>query len=84
MRIWGLPTGPLVLAFIIGGMLETSMRQSLLLSDNGFLIFVQRPGSLAFLALCVLLVASALTGARPKRRSRVPRVSREPRQKARS
>ncbi|MFC9334268.1 tripartite tricarboxylate transporter permease [Arthrobacter sp. NPDC057009] len=82
MRIWGLPTGPLVLAFIIGGMLETSMRQSLLLSDNGFLIFVQRPGALVLLALCVLLVISAITGARPKRRAKVAPLSLQPRQKA--
>ncbi|MGO1739936.1 MAG: tripartite tricarboxylate transporter permease [Actinomycetaceae bacterium] len=63
MRVWGFPPGPLVLAFILGGMLETAMRQSLLMSDDGFLIFVQRPGSGLLVAICVAMVAFSAVGA---------------------
>ncbi|OZD08708.1 hypothetical protein CH253_20840 [Rhodococcus sp. 06-156-3C] len=33
LRTWGIPAGSLVLA-VIGGLLETSVRQSLILSDS--------------------------------------------------
>lgn len=72
MRVWGFPPGPLVLAFILGAMLETSMRQSLLLSDDGFLIFLQRPGSLVLLGLCAaMMLASAIGAVRQHGRRRV-------------
>lgn len=69
MRIWGFPPGPLVLAFILGGLLETSLRQSLLLGDEGFLIFLQRPGSLALIAVSVLLIGASTFSAVRKRRA---------------
>jgi putative tricarboxylic transport membrane protein len=69
MRIWGFPPGPLVLAFILGGLLETSLRQSLLLGDEGFLIFLQRPGSLALIAVSVLLIGASTFSAVGKRRA---------------
>jgi putative tricarboxylic transport membrane protein len=69
MRIWGFPSGPLVLAFILGGLLETSLRQSLLLGDEGFLIFLQRPGSLALIAVSLLLIGASTFSAVRKRRA---------------
>ena len=50
--------GPMVLAFVLGPMIEASMRQSLLMSGGSFSIFVTRPISLALLALFALLVIS--------------------------
>lgn len=50
--------GPMVLAFVLGPMIEASMRQSLLMSGGSFSIFVTRPISLTLLALFALLAIS--------------------------
>jgi putative tricarboxylic transport membrane protein len=47
---------PLVLALVLGPMLEEALRQSLILSQGNFSIFVSRPLSLSFLILAVLLL----------------------------
>lgn len=59
LRKFGYEVGPLVLAFILGGILETSLRQSLLISGGDFAVFVTRPvssGILAVIAVLVLIV----------------------------
>lgn len=48
------PIAPLVIAFVIGGQLETSLRQSLILSDNSPLIFFTRPISLVLMLTAVV------------------------------
>jgi putative tricarboxylic transport membrane protein len=53
---------PLVLAVVLGPMLEEAFRQSLMLSKGNFKIFVSRPLSLCFLiTACVLLVIPMVT-----------------------
>ena len=47
--------GPLVLAFVLGPMIEASMRQSLLMSGGSFSIFLTRPISMALIGLFALL-----------------------------
>ena len=47
---------PLVLALVLGRMLESNFRQSLILARGDFSIFVSRPISLAFLAVAALLL----------------------------
>ena len=42
---------PLILAFVLGPMFETNLRQSLLLSKGSFLIFVNRPISAVFIGV---------------------------------
>jgi putative tricarboxylic transport membrane protein len=49
--------GPLVLAFVLGPMVEQAMRQSLLMSGGSFAIFVQRPISLGLIGLFAVLAA---------------------------
>lgn len=49
--------GPLVLAFVLGPMVEQAMRQSLLMSGGSFAIFVTRPISLALIGLFAVLAA---------------------------
>jgi putative tricarboxylic transport membrane protein len=51
---------PLVLAFVLGPMLETAMRRSLILSDGSFQIFVTRPISAAFILLALAALAAPL------------------------
>jgi putative tricarboxylic transport membrane protein len=47
---------PLVLALVLGRMLETTLRQSLILSRGDFSIFVTRPISLGFLIVAAILL----------------------------
>ena len=51
---------PLILAFILGPMMETALRQSLVLSKGSFLIFISRPISAVplILAIAILLFAA--------------------------
>lgn len=52
------PTAPMVIAIILGSMVEESMRQSLILSDGSGMIFLTRPISLVFFILTVFVTVS--------------------------
>ena len=62
---------PLVLAFVLGPMLEQNLRQSLLLSDGRLSIFLARPLSLGSLLLCLLLLLSAVLPSLQRKRRMV-------------
>lgn len=47
---------PLVLAFILGPMLETSLQQSLIISQGNFMIFLNRPISAVCFVITLLLL----------------------------
>jgi putative tricarboxylic transport membrane protein len=51
---------PLVLAFVLGPMLENAMRQSLLISRGSLSIFFERGISLTCLILALLLLVSSV------------------------
>ena len=65
MRRTGLNPAAFVIAFVLTGGAEQALRQSLLLSDDGWLIFAQRPVAAAFL---LLGAAVLLLRVRPRRR----------------
>ncbi|MDI7261631.1 MAG: tripartite tricarboxylate transporter permease, partial [Thermodesulfobacteriota bacterium] len=46
---------PLLLAFILGPMMETSLRQSLIVGKGSFLIFFQRPISGVLMSVAIFL-----------------------------
>ena len=57
---------PLILAMVIGPMMEEALRQSLILSTGSFAIFVTRPISAGFiLASALLLLLPLLARRRP-------------------
>jgi putative tricarboxylic transport membrane protein len=56
------PRAPLVLALVLAPLLESSLRQSLLLSFGSLKIFVERPLAAALLACVVLSLALPLVG----------------------
>jgi putative tricarboxylic transport membrane protein len=67
-RKFGYEPAPLVLAFVLGPMLENNLRKSLILSQGSFDIFVTRPISLACLVLAaVALLLAVLPGLSAKR-----------------
>jgi putative tricarboxylic transport membrane protein len=59
MKRYGFEPAVLVLAFVIGPIMEQSLRQSLLLGDGSFAIFVTRPIAVVLLAAGALLILSS-------------------------
>ena len=59
---------PLLLGFVLGPMIEENLRRALLISHGDPVVFVQRPISVTFLVLSVLLLASMLAPAIRKTR----------------
>lgn len=57
MRRYGFPVAPVVLAIVLGEMIETAFRRSLILSDGSYGIFVGRP-----MALVILLISALSVG----------------------
>jgi putative tricarboxylic transport membrane protein len=72
MRIYGYPPAPLVLALVLGPMLEKALRQSLQMSLGNPQIFVTRPVSAAILAFALVAVVYPLfADMRARRRRRL-------------
>jgi putative tricarboxylic transport membrane protein len=71
MRKFGYEPAPLVLAFVLGPMMENNLRKALISSHGDFWVFVQRPISLVCLLLALLLLASAALPALRSRRERI-------------
>ena len=55
MSKFGYPQAPMVIAVILGPLLEGGLRKALIMSDGSYLIFLQRPISLALLTLMALI-----------------------------
>jgi putative tricarboxylic transport membrane protein len=62
---------PLVFAFVLGPMFETNLRQSLLLSNGSFVVFITHPISAACLIASLLLLITALIPPIRKKRERL-------------
>jgi putative tricarboxylic transport membrane protein len=60
MKKFAFEPAPLVLAFVLGPLLETALRRSLILSDGSFSIFLQRPISAVFILLSVVVLVAPL------------------------
>jgi putative tricarboxylic transport membrane protein len=56
MKKLSLEAAPLVLAFVLGPMMETALRQSLIKSKGSFIIFFSRPIS----AICILIALALM------------------------
>ncbi|MDQ8729104.1 tripartite tricarboxylate transporter permease [Bradyrhizobium sp. LHD-71] len=70
MRLYGYPAAPLVLALVLGPMLEKALRQSLQMSLGSTEIFVTRPVSAFILALALLALLFPLMAAMRARRGK--------------
>jgi putative tricarboxylic transport membrane protein len=68
LKKFGFDPAPLVLGLVIAPLFEMSLRQSLIMSNGNWLIFVQRPIALVLMiAVAVLLAMSALSLLRAQR-----------------
>ncbi|MGI0133902.1 MAG: tripartite tricarboxylate transporter permease, partial [Candidatus Micrarchaeaceae archaeon] len=60
MTKFGFPQAPMVLAFVLGPIMETSLRQSLIMSRGDFLMFWTSPISCALMTVFVIVVSIPL------------------------
>jgi putative tricarboxylic transport membrane protein len=77
MRKFRYECAPLVLAFIMGPILEQNLRQALLMSHGSFIIFVTRPISAVTLAIAFLLLLSNVLPSMKKKREKVEEILKE-------
>lgn len=59
-RLAQYPLAPIVIGGILGPLLENNYRKSLLLTDDGILIFLQRPVALVLLIANAIMIAGSL------------------------
>jgi len=71
MRKCDYEPAPLVLAYVLGERLEQALRQSLMMSNGSFGIFVSRPISAICLAIGAFLLITSFTGYSKKKRSQI-------------
>ena len=57
LRLYDFPMQPLILAFVLGGLMEENLRRSLLISDGSWNFLWNRP-----LTLCIMIVILAIVG----------------------
>ena len=75
MRRHDYPLAPAVLGLVLGGIMEQSLRQALILSDGSYWTLVDRPLSLVLLILSgISLAAPYLIGALRRLRAAAPAV----------
>lgn len=68
MRLFSFPAPPFILAFILGGMMEQSFRQSLTISNGDLMIFITNPISCLLIVLSILSFVFPLIGQMRKRK----------------
>jgi len=62
---------PLILAFVLGPMVEVNLRKSLIMSDGSFFLFFTRPLSAFFLILAIVLLVFPLIPKWGKKRDKI-------------
>jgi putative tricarboxylic transport membrane protein len=58
-RKFGFEAAPLILAFVLGPMLELNLRQTLLISKGSLLIFFTRPIAAVTVAISLFILATS-------------------------
>ena len=57
MRLYDFPMPPLILAFVLGGLMEENLRRSLLISDGSFNFLWDRPLTAIILAFTIIIIS---------------------------
>ena len=57
LRLYKFPMPPLILAFVLGGLMEENLRRSLLISDGSFSFLWDRPLTAIILAFTILIIS---------------------------
>ena len=56
LRWGGYPMAPLLLGFILGGLLEDNLRRTLMLSDGELSFFMERPAFITLAVITLLII----------------------------
>ena len=56
LRLYDFPMPPLILAFVLGGLMEENLRRSLLISDGSWTFLWDRPLTLIIMLVIILIV----------------------------
>jgi len=73
MKKFGYEGAPLVLAFVLGPLMENNLRKSLIISQGDFSIFFVRPLAAASLIIAIFLLISPLIPGLGKKRRAIPK-----------
>ena len=57
LRLYKFPMPPLILAFVLGGLMEENLRRSLLISDGSFSFLWDRPLTAIILVFTILIIS---------------------------
>ena len=57
LRLYDFPMPPLILAFVLGGLMEENLRRSLLISDGSWAFLWDRP-----LTICIMIAIFVIIG----------------------
>ena len=57
LRLYDFPMPPLILAFVLGGLMEENLRRSLLISNGSFNFLWDRPLTTAILGFTIAIVS---------------------------
>ena len=67
LRLYDFPMPPLILAFVLGGLMEENLRRSLLISDGSWSFLWDRPLTVCILIAILLIIAWQLYGSFKKK-----------------
>ena len=56
LRLYDFPMPPLILAFVLGGLMEENLRRSLLISDGSWSFMWDRPLTIAIMFTIIFIV----------------------------
>ena len=56
LRLYDFPMPPLILAFVLGGLMEENLRRSLLISDGSWSFLWDRPLTIVIMAVIAMIV----------------------------
>jgi len=56
LRLYDFPMAPLILAFVLGGLMEENLRRSLLISDGSWTFLWDRPLTLGIMLVIILII----------------------------
>ena len=56
LRLYDFPMPPLILAFVLGGLMEENLRRSLLISDGSWDFLWNRPLTLSIMIVILIIV----------------------------
>ena len=75
LRLFDYPMAPMILGFVLGGLMETNLRRALTVNDGSFSFLWERPITLGIMILTVIVLAVPMINALRDRRRAAALVS---------